>query len=392
MMLEHLITLLGPAPDEEKQDACGKLLAQPPTTFTNTLDAKGTEKLEALLHHGPVSKIVADSKTSMVDTVMRMEGDLKAVVDATTKHKVFLQDDGSGLSPSDVLKEITEAVLPEESWQVMKRTGKLVDMRFYYQAVCWQHCVGIHSRLAMLCQLLQLNPAIDKRRCEPGSEILAELSRVRALLESGSAFHRQVAENASMKQHFGKRDEFFSKGRIKMLDDSQDAHEQLGQLMKDGDRLLDVLRQDWVKDAIDLSSTLHANCVPGWELDQDLYANKELMQKLIDNPHYTSLGPRIALLEKVRAGMKVVNKDGPFFQANVIKELSTTIGHGSKTVTNTYVAFKIAKQFVLIENASARKNEITALEKAMTNKGVAELVNASLRAALTALKDAAWTP
>ena len=116
------------------------------------------------------------------------------------------------------------------------------------------------------------------------------------------------------------------------------------------------------------------------------------MQKLIDNPHYTSLGPRIALLEKVRAGMKVVNKDGPFFQANVIKELSTTIGHGSKTVTNTYVAFKIAKQFVLIENASARKNEIAALEKAMTTKGVAELVNASLRAALTALKDAAWTP
>ena len=136
MMLEHLITLLGPAPDEEKQDACGKLLAQPPTTFTNTLDAKGNEKLEALLHHGPVSKIVADSKTSMVDTVMRMEGDLKAVVDATTKHKVFLQDDGSGLSPSDVLKEITEVVLPEESSQVMKRTAKLVDMWFYYQAVC----------------------------------------------------------------------------------------------------------------------------------------------------------------------------------------------------------------------------------------------------------------
>ena len=48
---------------------------------------------------------------------MRMEGDLKAVVDATTKHKVFLQDDGSGLSPSDVIKEIMEAVLPEDSWQ-----------------------------------------------------------------------------------------------------------------------------------------------------------------------------------------------------------------------------------------------------------------------------------
>ena len=52
-------------------------------------------------------------------------------------------------------------MLPEEFWQEMKRAGKLVDKRFYHRLICWQHCVGIHSKLAKLCQLVQLNPEID---------------------------------------------------------------------------------------------------------------------------------------------------------------------------------------------------------------------------------------
>ena len=63
--------------------------------------------------------------------------------------------------------------------------------------------------------------------------------------------------------------------------------------------------------------------------------------------------------------MKMVSQDGPFFNPTVLNEMGASIAHGSKTVTNTNVAFKIAKQFALIENASARKNEITALEKSL---------------------------
>ena len=140
-------------------------------------------------------------------------------------------------------------------------------------------------------------------------------------------------------------------------------------------QLLACIQQNWQDHVTDLDKQIMQGC-PAWEPVGDTLPDEpDVLQALLENPSYGTIGTLVESLKTARRAIKQINNDnvGVFVGPEIDKAMKRACIHGALTVSTTFAALKITTATSQIANKRARVQELHNLRAALKAKGTPTL-------------------
>ena len=164
---------------------------------------------------------------------------------------------------------------------------------------------------------------------------------------------------------------------VTVLDGVVDGQAFLKGWLSHAENMMQYLSGLWTEDVNKKTcEAINGSCPQGWDLFKDnLLEQPAVMDRMLTNPKFASIGPALEILESMRDAVKQITLDrcGPLLPPDVLAEAKSTAKAGANAVANTFALYQVKEVIPKHLNLDARRRAVADLRKSIRSKRYASL-------------------